>query len=141
MREDIFQRVNTVYQNRETAGLDPEALHIVETEHKRYSNNGLLLPAGAARDRVKEIQLELNRTTIEARNNANSEMGGIFFTPEELAGVPETAVNVSELEKGTGENEGKFKVGFKPDISIPLMEHATRPETRRDYLIAKENKV
>lgn len=141
MREDIFQRVNTVYQNREAAGLDPEALHIVETEHKRYSNNGLLLPAGAARDRFKEIKLELNRITIEARNNANSEMGGIYFTLEELAGVPETSVNVSELEKGTGENEGKFKVGFKPDISIPLMEHATRPETRRDYLIAKENKV
>ncbi|ATY67372.1 metallopeptidase MepB [Cordyceps militaris] len=141
MREDIFQRVNTVYQNREAAGLDPEALNIVEKEHKRYSNNGLLLPAGVARDRFKEIQLELSRLTIEARNNSNSETGGIFFTAEELAGVPETAVNVSELEKGTGENEGKFKVGFKPNVSVPLMEHATRPETRRDYYIAKENKL
>lgn len=141
MREDIFQRVNTVYQNREAAGLDPEALHIVEDEHKQYSNNGLLLPAGPARDRFKEIQLDLTRITIEARNNANSETGGVFFTPEELAGVPETAVNISELEKGTGDNEGKVKVGFKPNVSVPLMEHATRPETRRDYYIAKENKV
>ncbi|OAA66028.1 metallopeptidase MepB [Cordyceps fumosorosea ARSEF 2679] len=141
MREDIFQRVNTVYQNREAAGLDPEALHIVEREHKRYLNAGLLLPAGPNRDRFKEIQLELSRLTIEARNNANSETGGIFFTAEELAGVPESAVNISELEKGTGENEGKFKVGFKPNISVPLMEHATRPETRRDYYISKENKL
>ncbi|KAM3450067.1 hypothetical protein MY3296_006375 [Beauveria thailandica] len=141
MREDIFQRVNTIYQNRDAAGLDPEARHIVELEHKRYSNAGLLLPTGPKRDRFKEIQLELTRLLIEARNNANSETGGIFFTPEELAGVPESAVNISELEKGTGENEGKVKVGFKPNISIPLMEHASRPETRRDYLIAKENKL
>ncbi|XWX01200.1 hypothetical protein V2A60_009226 [Cordyceps javanica] len=141
MREDIFQRVNTVYQNREAAGLDPESLNILEKEHKRYSNAGLLLPAGPERDRFKEIQLELTRLTIEARNNANGETGGIFFTPEELAGIPESSVNISELEKGTGENEGKVKVGFKPNISIPLMEHATRPETRRDYYIAKENKL
>lgn len=141
MREDIFQRVKTVYDNRDAAGLDPEARHIVEKEYQRYANAGLLLPAGPARDRFKEIQLELSRLTIEARNNSNSETGGIFLTAEELDGVPEDAVNISELEKGTGENEGKYKVGFKNNIAIPLMERATRPETRRDYFMAKENKV
>ncbi|KAJ3473325.1 hypothetical protein NLG97_g10372 [Lecanicillium saksenae] len=141
MHEGIFQRVNTIYKNRESSGLDPEARHIVEKEYKRYANAGLLLPAGPKRDRFKEIQLELNRLCIEARNNANAETGGIYFTAEELDGVPKDDVNVDELEKGTGENEGKFKVGFKPNIQIPLMEHATRAETRRDYYIAKENKL
>lgn len=141
MREDVFERVNAVYQSRESAGLDPESRHTLDKVYKKYTDAGLLLPAGPSRDHFKNVQLELNRLCTEAYSNFNGEAGGIFFTPAELDGVPEDAVNVAELEKGTGENEGKVKVGFKRNVSGPLLAYATHAETRRDYYIANQNKV
>lgn len=141
MRQDIFDRVNAVYQRRESAGLDPESLHTLDKVYKQFTDAGLLLPVGPSRDRFKDIQLELNRLCAEGRGNINSETGGIFFTPEELAGIPQDTLNPAGLEKGTGENENKVKVGFKDNVYEPLMAHATRAETRRDYYIASQNKV
>lgn len=141
MRQDMFDRVNAVYQRRESAGLDPEALYTLEKMHKKYIDAGLLIPVGASRDRFKQTQLDINRLCDEAKSNINSEAGGIFFTPEELEGVPEDALKIHDLERGTGENEGKVKVGFKRDVYTPVMAYATRAETRRDYYIASQNKV
>lgn len=141
MRDDIFQRVNAIYQKKDSANLDSESATILEKEYKQYVNKGLLIPAGPERDQFKKQQLELSRLCLESQNNHNNEMGGIWFTPEQLEGIPKTDVDVDALEKGTGENEGKVKVDFKYTTSVPLLKYAKNEATRRDYTIAESNKV
>ncbi|KAJ2965485.1 hypothetical protein NQ176_g10594 [Zarea fungicola] len=124
MRDDIFQRVNTVFRNRESANLDTESARILEKEHKSY-----------------EIQLEISRKSLEVQNNNNNEVGGSWFTPEQLEGIPKTDIDIDALEKGTGENEGKVKVNYKYTSSVPLGKYAKNATTRRDYAIDESNKV
>ncbi|KAK8105518.1 peptidase family M3 [Apiospora kogelbergensis] len=140
MRDDVFQLVDAVYKNRQAEqSLDKESLRLLEKEHKNYIKNGLGLSQGPQRHRFKEIKKRLSQISIQFQKNLNEENGGVWFTKEELDGVPSDVVE--GLEKGTGENEGKVRLSFKyPDL-FPTLKFAKNPETRKRVFIANENKV
>ncbi|OAL63865.1 hypothetical protein A7C99_4516 [Trichophyton rubrum] len=136
MREDLYKLVDAAVKKNEK--LDPESQKLLEKEHKDYLRNGLGLPAGPKRDRFKEIKKRLSDIAIEFQKNLNEENGGLWFTREQLAGVPEDVL--SGLKKGEGENEGKLRLSFKyPDL-FPTLKYAIEPETRKAVMIANENK-
>lgn len=136
MREDIFKLVDAALKKNET--LEPESRRLLEKEHKDFIRNGLGLPDGPQRARFKEIKKRLSQLSIEFQKNLNEENGGIWFTPEQLDGVPEDVL--SGLKKGEGENAGKIWLTFKyPDL-FPTMKYATNAETRRQVMVANENK-
>ncbi|WQF85729.1 Putative peptidase M3A/M3B catalytic domain, neurolysin/Thimet oligopeptidase, domain 2 [Colletotrichum destructivum] len=138
MREDVYKLVEAIHKKKDSEGLDPESLRLLEKDYKNYVKMGLGLPAGPQRDRFKEIKKRLSQIQIEFQKNLNEENGGIWFTPEELDGVPEDVID--GLEKGTAENEGKLKLSFKyPDL-FPTLKFAKNPETRRKVFIQNENK-
>lgn len=141
MREDVFKLVDGALQKAEQGKtkLDPESQRLLEKEHKSYIRNGLGLPAGQKRDRFKEIKKRLSELSIAFQKNLNEENGGLWFTKEDLDGVPEDVV--SGLEKGEGENEGKLKLSFKyPDL-FPTLKYGTNAETRKKVMIENENKL
>ncbi|EED20714.1 metallopeptidase MepB [Talaromyces stipitatus ATCC 10500] len=136
MREDLFKLVDAALKKDEK--LDPESRRLLEKEHKDYIRNGLGLPAGPKRDRFKEIKKRLSQLSIEFQKTLNEENGGIWFTREELDGVPEDVL--SGLEKGKDENEGKLRLTFKyPDL-FPTLKYAKNAETRKRVSIGNENK-
>ncbi|KAI0387946.1 Metalloprotease [Hypomontagnella monticulosa] len=141
MREDVYQLVDAAFlaQKSKEPNLDAESLRLLEKERKGYIRNGLGLPKGPQRDRFKEIKKRLSQIAIQFQKNLNEENGGLWFTKEELDGVPSDVVD--GLEKGTGENEGKVKLSFKyPDL-FPTLKFAKNPETRKKVFIANENKT
>lgn len=136
MREDVFALVDAVVKRGEK--LDPESARLLEKDHKSYIRNGLGVPAGPQRDRFKEIKKRLSELSIAFQKTLNEEQGGIWFTPEELDGVPEDLV--SSLKKGEGEHEGKVWLTFKyPDL-FPALKYANNPDTRRRIFVENENK-
>lgn len=141
MREDVFKVVDGVYGARAEQKMDKEQGHILEKMRKGYIRNGLRLPVGPQRDRFKEIKKRLSQLAIQAQKNLNEEKGSIWFTPEELDGVPADDIDIDSLEKGTGENEGKVKLSFKYNHYFPLIKHCKNADTRRQYTIAESNKV
>lgn len=137
MREDVYKLVDTVLKNKKDT-LDPESKRLLEKEHRNYVQNGLSIPAGPKRDRFKEIKKRLSEISITFQKHLNEEKGGIWFTREELDGVPEDVL--STLQKGEGENAGKLRLTFKyPDL-IPTMKYATNMATRKKLYIDNENK-
>ncbi|KAI1639094.1 peptidase family M3 [Biscogniauxia mediterranea] len=140
MREDVYKLVEAAFQAQKAQepDLDPESLRLLEKERKGYIRNGLGIPSGPLRDRFKEIKKRLSQISIEFQKHLNEENGGLWFTKEELDGVPDDVVD--GLEKGTGDNEGKVKLSFKyPDL-FPALKFAKNPETRKKIFIANENK-
>lgn len=136
MREDIFNLVDAVLEKKES--LDPESQRLLEKDHKSYIRNGLGIPAGPARDRFKEIKKRLSEISIVFQKNLNEEQGGLWFTPQELDGVPDDLV--SSLKKGEGENEGKLWLTFKyPDL-FPTLKYAHNAATRKSVFVSNENK-
>lgn len=139
MREDVFKLVDAAYQKRESLGLDPESLRLLEKERKGYIQYGLGLPAGPKRDRFKAIKKRLSELSTDFSKNLNEEDGGLWFTPEELEGVPKDVIE--GLAKGEGENAGKLKLSFKyPDL-FPTLKFALNADVRKKLFIENENKV
>ena len=137
MREDVYGLVKATLEKGEK--LDPESERLLEKANKDYIRNGLGLPAGPKRDRFKEIKKRLSQLSIVFSKNLNEEVGGIWFTEEELAGVPEDVVGL--FAKGEGENAGKVKMTFKyPDI-LPTTKYAKNAATRKTAYLGNENKL
>ena len=136
MREDIYKLVEAVYKREEK--LDAEPQRLLEKMRKSFIRNGLNLPIGPKRDRFKEIKLRLSQLSIQFQRTLNEEKGGIWFTPEELDGVPEEVMQ--DLENGEGENAGKLRLTFKYPHLFPTLKYAKNAETRQKLFIRNENK-
>ncbi|EPE06573.1 thimet oligopeptidase [Ophiostoma piceae UAMH 11346] len=155
-REDVFNVVDALVKTyggsdaikKIEAGeatktdLDPESARLLAREHKGYIKYGLGLPAGPARDRFKEIKQRLSTLGIEFAKNLNEENGGLWFTREELKGVPEDVLGTLEVGAADGDAEtaGKLKLSFKYTDLFPALKFAANPDTRRKIFIANENK-
>lgn len=145
MREDLFGLVDAVAAKKddEKTLLDPESKRLLEREHKDFVRNGLGLPAGPKRDRFKEIKKRLSQISIEFQKNLNEENGGLWFTRDELDGVPEdvlSGLKEGKAEEDGAENAGKVKLTFKYPDFFPAMKYATNSEIRKQMFMANENK-
>ncbi|KAH6981545.1 metallopeptidase MepB [Ilyonectria sp. MPI-CAGE-AT-0026] len=134
MNEGLFKLVHAVLENHEE--LDQESLHLLKKKHKNHIRNGLNLPVGPLRDRFKTIQNRLSQLSTEFRENL-AETGAVWFSPDELEMVPESAL--SRFETGQGENQGKLRVTFRPPDFYPVIRHANSEQTRRHLFIGNEN--
>ncbi|CAK7220130.1 metalloendopeptidase [Sporothrix curviconia] len=155
MREDVFKVVDAVVQTYggkdaldATGGtvggavspLNAESARLLVREHKGYIKNGLGLPAGPQRDRFKEIKKRLSQIQIDFQKNLNEENGGIWFTREELDGVPKDLLDGLDKGEEGSENAGKVRLSFKyPDL-FPALKFAKNPVTRRRIFVDNENK-
>ena len=137
MREDIYKLVEAALKKGEK--LDPESQRLLEKTHKAYIRSGLGLPAGPKRDRYKEIKKRISTLCIIFSKNLNEEVGGLWFTPAELEGVPKDVTAL--FAKGEGENAGKLKMTFKYPDQIPTTKYAKNPATRKKAYIENENKL
>ena len=82
----------------------------------------------------KRSRNDLSQLSIEFSKNLNEEKGGLWFTPEELHGVPEDVL--SNLKK----EDGKYWLTYKyPDL-FPTLRYATNSDVRRKVFVANENK-
>jgi metallopeptidase MepB len=132
MREDVFKLVDAALKKKDQ--LDPESQRLLEKEHKLFVRNGLNIPAGPKRDRFKEIKKRLSQLGIIFSKNLNEEKGGLWFTAEELSGVPEDVMSLLKKEND------KYWLTFKyPDL-FPTLKYCTNSETRKRVFIANENK-
>merc|ERR1711977_328002 len=141
MREDIFKLVDATFKKqKDDPSLDNESRRLLEKDHKGYIRMGLGIPAGEQRDRFKAIKKRLSELSITFQKNLNEEQGGLWFTPQELDGVPEDVTSgLKKGEKGT-ENEGKLWLTFKyPDL-FPTQKYCKNAETRQKVFMANENK-
>lgn len=139
MRQDIFILIDALYQKRNSLKLSRESLRLLELTHHNYILHGLGIPAGPQRDRLKDIKKRVSGLQAEFNRNLNEENCCIWFTPEELEGVPNNII--SNLNKGSGNNEGKLRLTFKYPELYPTLKYAVNPETRKRLTIANENKV
>lgn len=136
MREDVYKLVDAVYRKKEN--LDSESQRLLWKEQRGFIRSGLGLPAGSKRDRFKEIKQKLSKIAIQFQKTLNEENGGIWFTREELRGVPQDVL--STLVEGEGENSGRLRLTFKyPDL-FPTLKYATDPATRLKVFLQNANK-
>lgn len=142
MNEDLFRLVDAVFQRKSDEILEPEYRHFLQKRHQEHARNGMGLPAGAQRDRFREIKSRLSELTTGFRKNLAEDNAGIWLTTQELEGVPEGLL--SGLEKkglsGDYDDSDMLRVTFDYPVLIPVLRYARQDETRKRVYIGNENK-
>lgn len=131
MNPKLFNRVKEVYQQKDQLNLTPEQSTLLEDTWRSFINGGANLE-GEARERFREISIELSRLGLKFDENTLAETNGFTLhitDKKDLSGLPEGTVEMAAMtakEKGL---EGWLFTLHAPSY-IPFMKYAGNRELR-----------
>nr|XP_045605809.1 thimet oligopeptidase-like [Procambarus clarkii] len=134
MRKDIFDRVVAFRDNNGLEGFSDEQKRLVAKLILHGRRNGLHL-SEEIQSEVKKIKMRMSELSIKFQRNLNEDNTKLFFTKEELAGMPDDFVN--ELTQG---EDGKLEVTMKYPHLFPITKKCRVPDTRRLMITASQSK-
>lgn len=123
---DIFARVKTVYDARDTLNLNAEEQTLLRDTYKGFVRGGALLD-DTAKARYREISAELSTLGPDFMNNAtkSGEEFELRVTDEaSLSGLPESALNAAKQAANEAGYEGEFLFTLEYPSYIPFMQYA-----------------
>lgn len=110
MDADLFKRVKTVYDQREKLNLTTEQATVLDDCYKGFVRGGALLD-DAGKQRLREINEQLSVLSPDISKNIkkSSEAFTLVIDKEEdLAGLPQTAIDAAALEAEERDQKGKW---------------------------------
>ncbi len=142
LNQDLFQRVKTVYDNRETFGLDQEQMRVVEKYYRDFERNGAALPE-EQREELKKINQELSMLSLEFGQNLLAETNDfklVVDNEEDLAGLPEGVISAAADAAKQNDMEGKWVFTLHKPSWIPFLTYSPKRELREKLYKAMYNR-
>ncbi len=137
LNEALFQRIKTVYENRDSIELSPEQATLLDKKYKSFSRNGANLNE-ADKKRLREIDAELSKLKLTFGENVLAETNAyelLLTNEDDLKGLPE-----GEKEAAAHLAESKGKEGWLITLDypsyIPFMKYAENRELRKELALA-----
>ena len=130
--DQLYARVKAVYDARETLGLDPQQLRLVELTHRDFVRRGAALDADA-KVRMKEINARLSELGTVFGQNLLKQTNSfeLHVTDEaELAGLPASMIG-SARAKAEGKGKEGWVFGLDRGTYEGFMTFADNRELRR----------
>ncbi len=138
LNEALFQRVKTVFEQKESLGLNVEQNTLLEKRYKSFSRNGANLSEDKKK-RLREIDAEASKLKLKFGENVLAETNSYekHLTNEaDLAGLPEGAKEAAaQLAKAKGKESGWLVTLDYPSY-IPFMKYADNRALRKELSLA-----
>jgi Zn-dependent oligopeptidase len=137
LNKALFERVKTVYDNRESLNLTAEQSTLLEKQYKGFSRNGANLP-DADKEKLRSIDKELSKLSLEFGENVLAETNAyqMHITDEkDLSGLPEGAIESARELAISQDKEGWIFTLDHPSY-IPFMTYADNRELRKKLALA-----
>ena len=132
MNAPLFERIKTVYDQKEKLGLTHEQERLLDQTYKSFCRNGALLSADQ-QEQVRSIDNALAKATLTFGNNVLSETNAFSLHIEDeasLAGLPQSFLD-SAKEKAEAQNLEGFLIGLEFPSYMPVMKFAKNRELRQ----------
>ncbi|MGV3456748.1 M3 family metallopeptidase [Sphingomonas sp.] len=137
----MFQRVKTLYDKRDTLGLNAQQMRLLERSYRDYVTSGALLNE-AQKAEIKRINGELSvaYTEFSRRVLAEEETAIIIDNEADLAGLPDSfKASLAEEAKARGQ-AGKWAVKNTRSSMQPFLMYATNRALREKVYNAYINR-
>ncbi|KUJ22186.1 metallopeptidase [Mollisia scopiformis] len=135
-RDDLYRLVQVVKDKNEI--LDLELQYYLNKTLSRMIRDGLALPNGPTRDQSKAIKIRIDELSVQCKQTLYHEAGGIWFSAEELAGLPHDVFG--KLRSDGSETDEKFWLTFKRNDLTMCLKYCTNSMTSKRAFIGNENK-
>jgi Zn-dependent oligopeptidase len=142
LNEDLFKKVKSVFDQKETLSLTPEQSTLLDKKYKGFARNGALL-SDEKKSRLREIDAELAKLKLTFGENVLAETNNyqLHITNEaDLSGLPEGAVEEARTLAKSLEMEGWIFTLDHPSY-IPFMTYADNRKLRKELAIAAGKKA
>ena len=131
MNDALFQRIKTVYDNRE--GLDPDQRRAVESYYKNFVRNGALLEADK-KEELKAVNTDLANLYLTFNKkllNATNAFEIVVEDSARLAGLPQSSIAQAADEAKSRGMEGKWVFTLHAPSRLPLLQFADDRDLRQ----------
>lgn len=133
LNEKLFERVNTVYKNKENLKFTKEQETLLNKTYKSFMANGANL-SGKEKERFKEISERLSILSLKFGDNTRKETNRYLLNitkKEDLAGLPESVIEAAAMKA-----KAKGKEGWVIDLTYPsfgpFLKYAENRELRKE---------
>ena len=136
LNQELFKKVDAVYQQKESFGLTREQERLLEKTYKGFVRSGANLPLDK-QNRLREINKQLSTLGITFSNNILNENNDfkLFVDKEaDLAGLPEWFRQSAAEEAKAAGQEGKWLFTLHNASRLPFLQYsANRPLREKIY--------
>lgn len=137
LNQGLFERIKTVYEQRDSLDLTKEQQTLLEKKYKNFSRNGANLNE-EDKKRLREIDAELSKLKLTFGENVLAETNKyeMLLTDEkDIEGLPE---GVKEAAAQLAESKGKegWLITLDYPSYIPFMKYAKNRELRKELSLA-----
>ncbi|MEF8810168.1 MAG: M3 family metallopeptidase [Bacteroidales bacterium] len=142
LNPELFQRVKSVYENRDQLDLDQEQSYLLENLYRNFVRNGANLPE-EEKKQLKEINQELSSLTLEFEQNELKETNDfklVIEKEENLAGLPESVVQTAAETAAEEGHEGKWVFTTHKPSMLPFLTYAENRDLREKLYKAYLNR-
>ncbi len=133
LNEKLFQRIKTVYENRESSNLDPLQKRVVEKYYNDFVRNGANL-SEADKVKLREINQKISTYSLNFIENhlaeTNSNFKLVIDKQEDLAGLPQPVIDGAAETAKAMNLEGKWVFTLQKPSLIPFLQYAKNRELR-----------
>lgn len=138
----LFERVKSVYDNKDSFGLDAEDLKLLNETYKGFVRSGANL-SDSNKEKLKKINADLSVLTTNFGQNLLAETNAyelVVDKEEDLAGLPEALKHAAaETAKEKGK-EGKWVFTLSNPSVMPFLQYADNRELRQQIWNANQMK-
>ena len=142
LNENLFKRIKTVYEQRESLNLTTEQATLLDKKFKGFSRNGALL-SEEKKLKLREIDTELTKLKLTYGENVLAETNNyqLHITNEsDLKGLPEGTIEAANALAKSKDLEGWIFTLDYPSY-IPFVTYADNRELRKEMAIAAGKKA
>ena len=133
MNPALFKRVKALYDKRQSLGLEPDQLLLLEKYYKDFVRSGALLdPKGqkelaAINTELADLYIKFNRNLLAATNA----FAITVDNPADLSGLPAQVVAVAAEEAKARGLDGKYVLTLHAPCRLPVLQYADSRDLRK----------
>ena len=133
LNEKLFQRIKTVYENRETSNLDADQKRVVEKYYEDFVRNGANL-SERDKEKLREINQKMSKLSIKFGENLLAETNNNFKLvvdkKEDLDGLPQGLIDAAADQAKVDNMVGKWVFTLQKPSMIPFLQYAKNRNLR-----------
>lgn len=138
LNEKLFERVKTVYDNREDLDLNAEQQTLLDNNYKSFSRNGANLPE-EKKEKLREIDTKLAKLSLDFGENVLADTNAYqlhITNKKELEGLPKSAKETAAALAKSKDKKGFIFTLHFPSY-LPFMKYVKNRELRKKLAIAQ----
>jgi peptidyl-dipeptidase Dcp len=132
LNDTLFQRVKSVYENKDKFKLTEEEKKVLDDTYKDFIRSGAAL-SPEDKDKLRSINKELSILSVQFGQNLLAETNGfklIIDNKEDLAGLPEGVKTQAASMAKSFNMDGKWVFTLQVPSMTPFLQYSDRRELR-----------